>query len=75
MVQLALKSSNWIRLSTWEADKAEWTPILEALKYYYKSATESFGNEAKVMLLCGGDFVETFNKPNLWKDVHVILML
>ena len=75
MVRLALKSSNWIRLSTWEADKSEWTPTLEALKHYHKSATENFGNEAKVMLLCGGDIVETFNIPNVWKDEHVCLII
>lgn len=71
MVRLALENSSWIKLSTWEAERPEWTPTLEVLSYYRDSAVKTLGENVRLMLLCGGDLVETFTIPNLWRNEHV----
>ncbi|CAD6993603.1 nicotinamide/nicotinic acid mononucleotide adenylyltransferase 1 isoform X1 [Ceratitis capitata] len=34
MLKLALRSSNWIRLSDWELRQTQWTPTVDVLKYH-----------------------------------------
>ncbi|RNA01393.1 nicotinamide nicotinic acid mononucleotide adenylyltransferase 1 [Brachionus plicatilis] len=71
MVKLGLKNQDWIELSEWESTKSEWTPTLEVLNYHKKYAESLFGKNVQLMLLCGGDLVETFLIPNLWKADHM----
>lgn len=71
MVRLGLKNNNWVELSEWESKKAEWTPTLEVLTHHKQIAESQFGDNVQLMLLCGGDLVETFLIPNLWKADHV----
>jgi len=73
MVSQALENNDWVKLSTWESDKKEWTPTLEVLNYHKSTLGIALGNDFKVMLLCGGDLVETFLIPNVWKNEHVCL--
>lgn len=72
MIRLALKSNTWVELSEWESGKTEWTPTVEVLNYHQIYAQSLFGTKTQIMLLCGGDLIETFLIPNLWKDDHVI---
>lgn len=73
MIRLALKNNNWVELSEWESAKSEWIPTLEVLRYHKLDAQNIFGKKTQIMLLCGGDLVETFLIPNLWKNEHVII--
>lgn len=75
MVKLALKNNNWVTLSAWEAEKSDWTPTLEALHYHKQKLVESYGENIQLVLLCGGDLVETFAIPGIWKDEHVIIII
>jgi nicotinamide mononucleotide adenylyltransferase len=75
MVNLALKSSNWIQLSTWESDNTKWTPTLDVLNYHKADLISSYGSDLQLMFLCGGDLVETFSIPGVWQTDHVCLFL
>ena len=71
MARLAVKNSDWIKLHTFEADNPVWLPTLEVLHYYKNYLDQYHGKDIKLMLLCGGDLVETFNIPNVWKTEHI----
>ena len=73
MVNLALKSSSWLQLSTWESENCKWTPTLEVLNHHKKELAETYGEHLQLMFLCGGDLVETFIIPGVWQDQHVII--
>ena len=74
MVRLALENNNWVTLSTWESEQSVWTPTLEVLKNLKSEMVDKYesGNgRLRLLLLCGGDLVETFNMPNVWENEHV----
>ena len=71
MANLAVKTNNWLSLSTWESEKAAWTPTLEALTYHKNELVSSYGSDLQLMFLCGGDLLETFAIPGVWQDEHV----
>ena len=78
MVKLALEtmSDNSVRLSTWEADKPDWTRTVEALSYHRDQFRRAHGlNDLQMMLLCGGDLLESFSKPDIWKEKDVIKLI
>lgn len=72
MCRLALTGVNWVTLSGWECSQTEWTPTLNVLRYHKEAVQEQYGSDAQLMFLCGGDLIESFNVPNLWKDEDVI---
>ncbi|CAF0810376.1 unnamed protein product [Brachionus calyciflorus] len=71
MAELALKDHKWVELSKWESSNSEWTPTLEVLRYHKNAVDQKYGQDVRLMLLCGGDLVETFLIPNLWKEEHM----
>lgn len=71
MLQLATASVNWITLSGWECGQAEWSPTLSVLEHHRQVVQEQYGPETQLMFLCGGDLIESFNVPNLWKDEDI----
>ena len=75
MIKRALKPNDWIKLDTWEADQTEWTRTYDALNHHYEKVKQAYGNECRLMFLCGADLLESFNVPNLWSDEHVSFIL
>ncbi len=71
MIKLALKNNSWVQLSNWEALNPNWSFTLDVLNHHKKIVQESYGQNTHLMFLCGGDIVESFGVPNLWKDEHV----
>jgi len=73
MCQLATQSSNWISVSNWEAEKANWTPTAESVTYHARKAKIDF--DADLKLLVGGDTLQGFSIPGLWahSDIETIL--
>ena len=49
MLKCATADSNWIRVSSWEADKPEWTPTAEVVRYHVEKSKEEF--DAQTYLL------------------------
>lgn len=73
MVTLATQTSQWIRVSSWEAEQPCWMETLKVLHHMKSFANESFPGHSNVQvkLLCGADLLESFNVPGLWKDTDI----
>ncbi|KAM6223884.1 nicotinamide/nicotinic acid mononucleotide adenylyltransferase 3 [Rhynchocyon petersi] len=86
MAQLALQTSDWIRVDPWESEQAQWMETVQVLRHHHSELlrslpqTEGPGHKAaspapaavpELKLLCGADVLKTFQTPNLWKDAHI----
>lgn len=62
MCRLATRDSDWIEVSTWEAEKEEWSRIHESLgfthEYLNRHLASKYGKQVAVKLLCGGDLLQ-----------------
>lgn len=47
MLELALESSNWLQLSTWESEQKEWTRTYHVLRHHRVIHQFSFGDDAE----------------------------
>ncbi|EGD77276.1 hypothetical protein PTSG_08369 [Salpingoeca rosetta] len=70
MTQLALQSSSWVNLSSWECAQSGWTRTAVVLQHFADELAQVPLNTdsdakpehpVKVMLLCGGDLLDTFD--------------
>nr|XP_005006767.1 nicotinamide/nicotinic acid mononucleotide adenylyltransferase 3 isoform X2 [Cavia porcellus]XP_013015471.1 nicotinamide/nicotinic acid mononucleotide adenylyltransferase 3 isoform X2 [Cavia porcellus] len=86
MVRLALQTSDWIRVDSWESEQVQWMETVKVLRHHQsqllRSATRMEGLDPdkppsdltaapELKLLCGADILKTFQTPNLWKDSHI----
>ena len=63
MCQLATQSSNWISVSNWEAEKANWTPTAESVTYHAQKAKTDFDADLKLL---GSDRLVISKDRNFW---------
>ncbi|GAB6024953.1 hypothetical protein CHUAL_010054 [Chamberlinius hualienensis] len=78
MVEMATKTSNWIKLNKWECEQNGWTTTRAVLEHHQKVVNEKFaGSEIKplVKLLIGADVLESFSVPNLWNPLDIEAMV
>ncbi|CAJ0956704.1 unnamed protein product, partial [Mesorhabditis belari] len=71
MTRLAAATSTWIRADGWESTQKSWSRTLQVLGHHQEQAKEKYGNEVRLMLVGGGDLVDSFtrileNGENLW---------
>ncbi|XP_015904455.1 nicotinamide/nicotinic acid mononucleotide adenylyltransferase 1 isoform X2 [Parasteatoda tepidariorum] len=105
MVDLALQSSDWIKLDSWESAQDDWTPTARVMEHHQtilnkitnsNNTSESVAKRQKldvnnlnsinnndfnntwdlsqpvrIMLLCGGDMLESFAVPDLWEQSDI----
>ncbi|XP_049723358.1 nicotinamide/nicotinic acid mononucleotide adenylyltransferase 3 isoform X1 [Elephas maximus indicus] len=86
MAQLALQTSDWIRVDPWESEQAQWMETVKVLRHHHSELlrslpqTEGPGDKPvspapaavpELKLLCGADVLKTFQIPGLWRDAHV----
>lgn len=71
MIEIGLKSTDWIKLHAVESMVHEPTTIIEVLDIIQNDAD----TDADIMFLCGADVLETFNFSHLWnkRDVEKIV--
>ncbi|TMS36507.1 hypothetical protein L596_003654 [Steinernema carpocapsae] len=65
MVELLAAKTSWVRVDQWESEQRQQTGIVHVLRRIHdqmrqKKTSESF----RVMLLCGGDVMDSFAKGN-----------
>ncbi|XP_061492735.1 nicotinamide/nicotinic acid mononucleotide adenylyltransferase 3 isoform X3 [Rhineura floridana] len=94
MAQLALETSDWIRVDRWESEQRQWSETVIVLRHHYKellkshrirklprennwpiekaAGASSLTVVPELKLLCGADFLKTFQTPNLWKEEHIL---
>lgn len=77
MCNLAVQDNPLLTVSSWEAKKSPWSPTVNVLEHHAKEINSgiSESNSKSLMLLCGADFLESFNTPDLWKKSDVIKIL
>ncbi|KAM8838777.1 nicotinamide/nicotinic acid mononucleotide adenylyltransferase 3 isoform 1-T1 [Synchiropus picturatus] len=83
MAKMALQTSNWVTVDDWESRQPDWTETVVTLRHHYgriqkeyQQRTGSDGNTPSIIspqlkLLCGADFLDTFEIPGMWLDEHV----
>lgn len=64
MSELAVKSSTWIRADQWECTQQQWTKTLLVLLHFKQVLDRKYNNDTRLrlMLLCGGDVVDSFKR-------------
>lgn len=83
MAQLAVQESDWIMVDEWESlhRGGEFTTTARVLDHFdekvnislaeMKSKNSTDNRKARVMLLAGGDLIESFQVPGLWATEEV----
>uniref|UniRef100_A0A8D2B1Z3 Nicotinamide-nucleotide adenylyltransferase n=1 Tax=Sciurus vulgaris TaxID=55149 RepID=A0A8D2B1Z3_SCIVU len=86
MAQLALQTSDWIRVDPWESEQPQWMETVTVLRHHHSQllrspppmegpdpgqAPSAPTAAPQLKLLCGADVLRTFQTPNLWKDAHI----
>ncbi|CAG9532544.1 unnamed protein product [Cercopithifilaria johnstoni] len=65
MVELAAKSSSWIRADGWECSQGEWIRTIHVLHHLKEALNRKYkseNSEVQLLLLCGGDVIESITK-------------
>ncbi|KAE9554619.1 hypothetical protein FO519_002179 [Halicephalobus sp. NKZ332] len=80
MCELGAASSEWIKPDNWECSREEWTRTLNVLEHHREHVQKVFGTDVRLMLVCGGDLVDSFirilsNGENLWNLSDIEKML
>ncbi|KAM9789833.1 nicotinamide/nicotinic acid mononucleotide adenylyltransferase 3 [Neosynchiropus ocellatus] len=78
MAKLALQSSTWVTVDDWESRQPDWTETVVTLRHHfarlqkeYQQKPDADGNCPELKLLCGADFLDTFEVPGMWLTEHV----
>ncbi|CAK9294725.1 unnamed protein product [Gordionus sp. m RMFG-2023] len=71
MLKSALKSSNWVKLDTWECEQNQWSTTFDVLQHFQQAFNKNDKQDSKVILLCGADLFESFTVPGLWDPQHI----
>ncbi|KAH3901686.1 probable Nicotinamide-nucleotide adenylyltransferase 1 [Saccharomycodes ludwigii] len=78
------RTSNWLMVDAWESLQPEYTRTAKVLDHFNEEINLKRGGVqtitgekigAKIMLLAGGDLIESMGEPNVWADadLHHIL--
>ncbi|KAI8909704.1 hypothetical protein EDD86DRAFT_232373 [Gorgonomyces haynaldii] len=77
MCELAVQDSNWIMVDPWEASQTVYTRTAKVLDHFEEELNGKGGGflhpdgtqqKIRIMLLAGGDLIQSFAVPNLWKE-------
>ncbi|KAL5471043.1 hypothetical protein EMCRGX_G029117 [Ephydatia muelleri] len=73
MCDLAVQTSEWIRVDHWESQQDGWKRTRETLAYLQgKVSAEYKDQDVTVKMLCGADLLESFSKPGLWASEDIV---
>jgi len=67
MCRLAASTSQWIMVDDWESSIKEYTTTIKVINHLYDNLRDIIPG-VKVILICGSDLLETFNKPGVWAE-------
>lgn len=73
MCELAVETSDWISVDSWESKLDCWTRTAKVLDYMTEAAVKKFPGSSPlvVKVLCGADLLESFAVPDLWEDEDI----
>ncbi|CAG8609120.1 17329_t:CDS:2 [Cetraspora pellucida] len=82
MCELAVeRTSQWLMVDAWESLQSEYTQTAIVMDHFNEEinnkrggivTTDGKSRKVKVMLLAGGDLIESFKVPKLWLDEDAI---
>ena len=89
MCELATQGSNWIMVDHWESSQPKYVrtaTVLDHFQQHLSTDQEVNGTTLdtsngdvrqplRIMLLAGGDLIQSFAVPNLWKEADVRFLL
>ncbi|KAJ3269881.1 hypothetical protein HDV01_000843 [Terramyces sp. JEL0728] len=82
MCSLACQDSTWIMVDCWEPSQVEYIRTAKVLdhfnEYLNRDGGLAVGTERKlirIVLLAGGDLIQSFAVPNLWKEQDLYYIL
>lgn len=75
MAQLATTDSDWILVDAWESAQMEWVRTVLVLGSFRERLDALGYSEVRVKLVAGADLIQTFDKPNLWSDEDLEVIL
>jgi nicotinamide mononucleotide adenylyltransferase len=84
MCSLACRDSTWIMVDSWEPSQPNYIRTARVLDHFNEQLNNVYGGftledgtkkPIRIMLLAGGDLIQSFAVPNLWneKDLFYIL--
>ncbi|KAI9217029.1 hypothetical protein BC828DRAFT_392169 [Blastocladiella britannica] len=84
MCRIAAEPSDWLMVDAWEPSQPDYVRTIEVLDHFNHELNVVLGGvelpdgsrrPVRIMLLAGGDLIESFGTPNLWAeaDLHRIL--
>jgi nicotinamide mononucleotide adenylyltransferase len=67
-VEICTRDSKWIALDDWEAKQDKYSTTVTVLRHIdeYVKRNVVDPRNVRVMLVCGADLLESFNRPGLW---------
>ena len=76
MAEVSPELMTFPSVDNWEVNQSNWSQTLDVLNHTEEKIRAQFSlsdNEdvPAVKLLCGGDLLESFAVPGLWKEEHV----
>ena len=81
MCELAVNDSDWIMVDTWESSQPKYQRTASVLDHFDTELNSgdtggclmADGSRVpiRIMLLAGGDLIQSFAVPNLWKEADV----
>ncbi|KAJ3252385.1 hypothetical protein HK103_001598 [Boothiomyces macroporosus] len=82
MCALACQDSTWIMVDSWEPSQVDYIRTAKVLDHFNEYLNKDGGllvnNERKhirIVLLAGGDLIQSFAVPNLWKEQDLYYIL
>eukprot|EP01099_Mayorella_cantabrigiensis_P004821 TRINITY_DN3693_c0_g1_i1.p1 TRINITY_DN3693_c0_g1~~TRINITY_DN3693_c0_g1_i1.p1 ORF type:complete len:221 (+),score=37.36 TRINITY_DN3693_c0_g1_i1:78-740(+) len=72
MLKLAVASSDWLEVDSWESENPEFTPTAIAFRHFSKVLEERYGEPVKLFFVCGSDLFMTFSDLKVWDPDHVV---
>jgi nicotinamide mononucleotide adenylyltransferase len=80
MCELATQDSDWIMVDPWEASQKTFTRTAKVLEHFNSKLNDEGGccflpngqkAKIRIVLLAGGDLIQSFAVPNLWNEDDV----
>ena len=71
MCRMAISTSSWIEVKTWELDQKEWKPTAEVLTNYETLIQQNGSKKGKILYLCGSDLLKSFSTKGLWLEADI----
>jgi len=71
MCNLAVASSDWLMVDSWETTFPLWTRTFLVLRHFtneVNKAKKPVGAPVRSVLVCGSDLLDSFSTPNLWSE-------